>query len=59
MRTPASFRLLAMGLTLAGVSLLTACGGDAPAPAPAPARWPAPCPVACSLPGRLIGWLWK
>ena len=42
MRTPASFRLLAMGLTLAGVSLLTACGGDAPAPAPAPAPTAAP-----------------
>ena len=32
MRTSASLRLLAMGLTVAGVSLLTACGGDAPAP---------------------------
>lgn len=51
MRTSASFRLLAMGLTLAGVSLLTACGGDAPAPsatapaAPAPAAAPAAAPA--------------
>ena len=40
MRT-SSLRLLAMGLTLAGVSILSACGGDAPAPTAAPTT-PAP-----------------
>ncbi len=37
MRTNTSFRLLAMGIVLAGISTLTACGGGTPAPTAAPA----------------------
>ena len=45
MRTSASLRLLAMGLTVAGVSLLTACGGDAPAPTATAPTTPAAAPA--------------
>lgn len=55
MRTLTPFRLLAMGLAIAGMSALTACGDKAPpqasAPtatpaAPAPSTAPAPTPAA-------------